>query len=423
MRALRLAGSLPGGQQRGAETALAAAPPPPGPGSPHPRSLARLLLLRLAARLGRVEPARPPAPEDLRVLLLRPDHLGDVLLTSPAVALLEAALPRAHLTYLVGPWSADLARHGPLARCIESLPFPGFTRRRSRNPLAPYLLLWREAARLRAGGYHAAVVFRPDHWWGALLALVAGVPLRLGFDLPETHPLLTHRLPRATDRHAAEQALALARQTVAVLGVAAPTTAPARPLVFSIRAEEDAAAARLLAGHHLGQRPVAALHPSAGVRLKSWPLERWAALANALAAEGFTVLLSGGPGDATLLDRVGESMAAPPAAVVQGQPIGVVAAVFRRCSVVVGPDNGPLHLAAAVGTSTVRLYGPASAALFGPWPPGPTQRALVTGLLPCVPCGDLVQPPCGARHVPPCMLAHSVEDVVSAVHSVSRPPA
>ncbi|MGI9145978.1 MAG: glycosyltransferase family 9 protein, partial [Chloroflexota bacterium] len=72
------------------------------------RADARLGLLRLAGRaLSTPRWARKHVPR--RVLLVRPDHIGDVLLTSPAVALLRVSLPSAHLTYMVGPWSAAVA--------------------------------------------------------------------------------------------------------------------------------------------------------------------------------------------------------------------------------------------------------------------------------------------------------------------------
>ena len=129
------------------------------------------------------------------MLLVRPDHIGDVLLTSPAVALLRESLPGAHLSYLVGPWSAEVARAGPSVDSLRTLAYPAFTRHSSPNVFAPYVLLMREAARLRRERYDLAVVFRPDHWWGALLALVAGIPVRVGGRTPETTPLLTHAYP------------------------------------------------------------------------------------------------------------------------------------------------------------------------------------------------------------------------------------
>ncbi|HEY2593309.1 MAG TPA: glycosyltransferase family 9 protein, partial [Chloroflexota bacterium] len=133
-------------------------------------------------------------------MLLRPDHVGDVLLSAPALALLRASLPNARITYLVGPWSAAAARGGPPIEEVRSLAFPGFTRRSAASLVAPYLLLVRWAAALRRESYDVAVVLRGDHWWGALLALVAGIPIRVGGDTAETRPLLTHTQPLAADQ-------------------------------------------------------------------------------------------------------------------------------------------------------------------------------------------------------------------------------
>src|SRR5215216_3376438 len=128
----------------------------------------RLLGLRAIARvLPSTRSARSTATRP-RLLLIRPDHLGDVLLTSPAIAALRQAVPHSRLTLLVGSGSAEVARRGAAVDEILTCDFPGFTRRSKRHPIDPYLLLLREAGRLR-GWYDLAVVVRPDHGWGALL--------------------------------------------------------------------------------------------------------------------------------------------------------------------------------------------------------------------------------------------------------------
>jgi len=83
----------------------------------------------------------------------------------------------------------------------------------------------------------------------------------------------------------------------------------------------------------------------------------------------------------------------------------------------VSVDSGAGHLAAAVGTPTVRLYGPVPPTAFGPWPPRADQRVLISQTLSCISCGNLESPPCGARALPACMLALSVEDVLNATRA------
>ena len=93
--------------------------------------------------------------------------------------------------------------------------------------------------------------------------------------------------------------------------------------------------------------------------------------------------------------------------------LGQLAALFERCDLVIGGDSGPLHLAAAVGAPTIRLYGPTDIRQFGPWPPGDRHVALAAGLA-CQPCRMLVDPPCGAVETPACLLAIDAARVTAA---------
>jgi ADP-heptose:LPS heptosyltransferase len=350
------------------------------------------------------------------VLLLRPDHIGDVLLTSPAVALLRESLPSAHLTYLVGPWSQEVAGGGPPVDCLRTVGYPGFTRHPNPNVLAPYALLVREAARLRRERYDLAVMFRPDHWWGALLALVAGIPVRVGIDTPETAPLLTHARAATPGEHATPVALALVRLALHTFGVPPAREVNSDPS-FRISDASRMTARDFWARHALvDNRRVVAVAPSAGAALKSWPVERWASLADELIANGAAVLFVGGPDDGPLLAAIQARMARAAAGTACGQSLGISAALFERCALLVGLDGGQAHLAAAVGTRTVRLYGPAPSDVFGPYPPRAAgQQVLVTRELTCVPCGRLEAPPCGATTLPACMLALGVADVLNAI--------
>ena len=348
------------------------------------------------------------------MLLLRPDHIGDVLLGAPAVALLRASLPDAQLTYVVGPWSAEAARHGPPVDAIQGLPFPGFTRQPKAHPLQPYEVLFSEASKLRTERYDLAVVLRADHWWGGLLTLAAGIPLRIGGDTPELQPLLTHSYAAPPEQPAAERSLAIAR--LAVQSVEATPVEVGEVCQFSVGEAARGAASALWQEHHLGDR-VVALHPSAGAPLKSWPISRWAQLADALTAGGVQVVLIGAPDDAALLEAIAAHTHSGRATSLFGQSIEVSAALYERCALVASVDSGAGHLAAAVGTPTVRLYGPAPAGVFGPWPPSTDQHVLATNGLACAPCGHLDAPPCGARATPACMLALGVGEVLNAIEA------
>jgi ADP-heptose:LPS heptosyltransferase len=286
----------------------------------------------------------------------------------------------------------------------------------------PYLLLLAEARRLRREAYDLAIVFRPDHWWGALLVASAGIPLRVGGRTPETTLLLTHSLAELPAQHATQHALDLARLALSAIGSGGPSVASLGPgAPFRIPPEAQTQADHLWRQLKLqpGPRQVVAIQPNAGVPLKSWPHDRWAALVDRLAQRShLAVVLVGAPDDAPDLAEIRARLTDQTTPVLCGQTLAVSAAIYQRCAVLVGPDSGAAHLAAAVGTPTVRLYGPASAARFGPWPPSHDHCVMRADALACVPCGDLIAPPCGAHRLPACMLALGVADVLEHVEAI-----
>jgi lipopolysaccharide heptosyltransferase II len=364
------------------------------------------------------------------VLLIRPDHLGDVLLASPAETILRAAMPDAEIDWLVGPWSAEMVRRGGAAGEVMTLDFPGFTRRPKSSPVEPYAALIREARSLRARGYDAALILRPDHWWGALLAALAGIPRRFGYSVAECTPFLTDTLPQPTG-HAAAANLALARLAAVRLGRAPLPPSGIVPPAFRVTCDERRwVEQRLMAWRPAGRATTSlvVIHAGAGAPLKSWPTERWAAVAQRLRAPtGVDIVLTGGPGERALAEQITARLDPPLPNLAGETTLGQLGALFAAADLVIGGDSGPLHLAAAVGTPTLRLYGPTDVAEFGPWPPGDQHVALAAGLA-CQPCRALVGPPCGAVELPPCLLAIDVESVVNAalgiLHRASaRPPA
>ena len=144
-------------------------------------------------------PGEQPCPRN--ILLIRPDHLGDLLFVTPGLHALRTALPDARLTLLVGPWNLDVVRDNPDVDAILTCPFPGFERRPKADALAPYRLLTETAKQLRGEAFDAALILRFDHWWGAWLAAEAGIPARIGYDVPETRPFLTEPVAYTADRH------------------------------------------------------------------------------------------------------------------------------------------------------------------------------------------------------------------------------
>jgi ADP-heptose:LPS heptosyltransferase len=96
---------------------------------------------------------------------------------------------------MVSPAGAASLENNPHIDRLLRCDFPGMTRQTKSNPLAPYLYALEQSRRLRARGYDAAINFRDDYWWGALLLYLADIPVRVGYRWPESHRFLTHEAP------------------------------------------------------------------------------------------------------------------------------------------------------------------------------------------------------------------------------------
>lgn len=350
----------------------------------------------------RRRPAVPAAPA--AILILKPCCLGDVLLTTPLVAALRTAYPHARLVYAAQPWALPMvatSRHVDATIALPERWTPG--------------ALLAAARHLRRGGFAVAVV--PDRSpLLALLSWLAGIPVRVGLDSAGRGFAYTHRVPIPPGiTHEAELYSRLAE----VFG----TSAPRRLFFFPTPAAQQAAAA-LLARHRQGDGPLIALHPGGGqnpgMRLprKRWLPERWAEVADRLSERhGAQVLLVGGPGDEAAAAAVVAAMRQTPVVLVQRWDWGVLGALIAQCDLFLGHDTGTMHLAMAVGTPTVAVFGPSDPQVYGPygahglalWRPTPESPCFHDGVaLPECPCAQQ------------CMRNVQVDDVVAAAERLLR---
>jgi len=320
------------------------------------------------------------------ILVIRPDHLGDLLFAVPALRRLRAAYPYARITALVGPWGEPVLARTPYVDDILTCPFPGFLRMPKGSFLAPYRTLWYHALALRARRFDLALILRFDHWWGALLAALAGIPWRVGYDVAEVKPSLTSAVPYRPGRHEVIQNLALLSGMVGS-AMDEGITWREEPLEFAL-SDADKAWAR----DYLGQdddKGWIAFHPGAGAAVKRWRAEAWAEVGDALAARfGARIVITGSVGERPLAEEIARRLCVPARIAAGETTLPHLAALLHRCRLVIGPDSGPLHLAVAVGTPTVHLYGPVDAALFGPWG-DPQRHRVVRSAWACVPCNRL----------------------------------
>ncbi len=354
----------------------------------------------------------PQVTKPMRVLFIRPDHIGDMLLATPAIRALKDAQPFAQIHVLAGPWAAPILNSYDEIQQVLTIRFPGFDRNANRKqPFAPYTQLLRVSRQLRAIGYSAAVIMRSDHWWGAMLAHVAGIPEIIGYDLPDVSPFLTRKLPFQTD-HAVRQNLRLVEHWTGK--VADSDVNFDLPLLPS---DEEFVTEWLSSLNITPSQRLLCIHAGAGTWVKQWDASRWAHVADTLHEQhDLQVIFTGSSSERALITQI--TAQAQHTHINEGGvlSLGQLAALYSHSRIVVGCDSGPLHIAAAVKTPTVALFGPANPIEFGQW--GDRQKYLIlSSTIGCRPCrvldwGDDAP----ANH--PCMRDISINDVLAAATRV-----
>jgi len=181
-----------------------------------------------------------------------------------------------------------------------------------------------------------------------------------------------------------------------------------------LTADDEEFAKGYLAGHGVEDSDLLiCIHPGAGAPVKLWRNEAWAQVADTLAKlYRAKVILTGSSEESPLCRAIAEQMTTQPIVAAGETSLGELAAILARCRLVIGVDSGPLHLAVALGTPTVHLFGPVDSRAFGPWG-DPARHIVVTSEMDCIPCNRLDYPP-AELHQHPCVRNITVEQVLEA---------
>jgi lipopolysaccharide heptosyltransferase II len=345
-----------------------------------------------------------------RMLLIRLDLLGDVVLTMPAVRALRQRYPQAHIAMLVLPYTAPLVALLPYVD--EVLAFDINKLRPSGEMLNPihYRELWRLVRKLRRDRYDLCISFYG--FYASLFSFISGARYRLGYS-GESCPFVQNvSLPGGRYRerkHELEYNLTLAEAAGAVRDHG--------PLEFELPQEAMERVGRLLGqeGAATGT-PLIALHPGASNGLaKRWPIQSWAALADRLVSEmGVRVVLTGSGAELSLANEVAGLMAAKPIIAAGQTTVPELVALLARCQAVVCGDSAPLHIAASLGIPSVALHGPTDPVISGPF--GPSSIALRKEG--CPPCYDLSDTAECSKNEATCIQNITVEEVYTALEKV-----
>jgi ADP-heptose:LPS heptosyltransferase len=367
-------------------------------------------------------PRRRAVSPPRRILLLRLERIGDLLMVLDAIAALRTLAPAAEIDLAVGSWNADLAATIPQVDRVLTLDAPWLARQG--EGLHLLALIGKAGTDWAPRHYDLAINFEGDVRSHLLMAR-SRAPVRVGFDMAGGGPLLTHRVRFDPRCHTAENALALVAAAAPLLtGGTAPVEVPRAPSRQALlRLPEDAVErARRTVGS--GRRPGASLiglHAGGGREVKQWPPERFGEAVGRLAADtGAAVMLTGTSAERSLVDRA-RSALPPGVAVIDvaGEtPLVDLAALLAQCTIYVTGDTGPMHLAAAVGTPVVAVFGPSDPQRYAPL----VRRRRVVQIhdsLDCAPCNRIRLPPERCRGiVPDCLSGLGADRVYDAARSL-----
>ncbi|MFB3853309.1 MAG: glycosyltransferase family 9 protein [Vicinamibacterales bacterium] len=354
-------------------------------------------------------------------------------MTRSAIAELRRIVPGAAIDLVVGSWNAGLARLLPGLDRVETLDMSWLARgaarrqngRRAAARLARQVITWRKRR------YDLAINFEPDIRSNFLMAM-SGARRLAGFGTAGGGPLLTDVVPYDRTSHVSTNSIRLVRQA---------TTGCAGAFQKERAASQDNGATgdRLVPPEHARRRaralidaefalariqpaaagPLVGLHAGGARGIKRWPPDRFAAVAARIARVWrATTVLVGDDEDAGINESLRGTLSpgVPVVDLTSKADIVTLAAILERLSLLLAVDSGPMHLADAVGTPLVAVFGPSDPKRWGP--SGPLSRA-VQASLPCSPCNRIRRPPqrCSPG-VPDCMLSIQEATVYEAAASL-----
>ncbi len=289
---------------------------------------------------------------DPRFLVVRLGSLGDIVHTFPAVAGLRNSFPRAEIIWLTHPRWVNLVASSGLASEIWPV---------DSRDLAS---VRQTIAKIRAQNWNASIDYQ-GLWKSALLPFLAGVPKRVGFSSASIRefgvPILYTDRVHPHSAHIADQNGELSLQVGAQNAVG----------LVEMRVDESDRLRVKSVLHAAGIDRYVVLSPGGGWRSKCWPAQRFGELCQKIRKElNVPCVINYGPGEESLAAAVKSSSGNSDPFLYDGE-LGPLMALLQGAQCIVGGDTGPLHLAIALGTKAVAIFGPTNPARNGPYPPQP----------------------------------------------------
>jgi ADP-heptose:LPS heptosyltransferase len=354
-----------------------------------------------------------------RILAIRLDHLGDLLLTFPAISRLQELFPQAEITLLVGSWARALAESHPCVKQVLTYDYFNASSAQPPNTLPP---LEHERIRDWLGRYRfdLAIDFRRENETSEFLRW-SGAPLTAGFANAADCPWLSVSMPYEPNAPRERPRLHISQEHVQLVDrLRTVSQVGVWPEVRLTSEERMAAEEALDASIPLQSFPLVAIHPGSGRSIKCWPVEHFSRLADRCCERlGAFVVLLGAPSESALVQDVLQRMCCSgDAASLVGQlSVRQLLAVLPRFDLFVGNDSGPTHLAAAQGGPTLCIGSGTNDPLQ--WAPLGPSALTIHRRMACSPCHLRERDECPFDVA--CLRDLSVEEVWEALLRVLLP--
>lgn len=304
-----------------------------------------------------------------RILLIRLRRIGDVVMTTPAITALKKSLPHASLTYIVEEPYRRLVEGNPRLDRVISLP-----------PDQAFIDFLRFIRRLRREKYDALIDFHGGPR-ASRIAFLARARVKVGYKLKYKNFIYDIRLPRSRKDgyfHSVENHLNL----VKALGIAVSEPPPLE--LPPARPEEKERIDAYWVENDLEGKKTVVLHIGAGNAFRDWGADNLAALSDLLTGRSeVRVILVGSAGDKAREKEILGTIRRPVLLLVADLNLIELRELLGRAALFVGPDSGPMHIAATTRIPIVAMFGPTVPANFAPWG---AKSTLIEKDLDCRPC-------------------------------------
>jgi heptosyltransferase-3 len=354
-----------------------------------------------------------PLGEVRRALVVKLRHHGDVLLSSPVFSVLHAHAPHIEIDALVYADTAEMLMQHPAIAQLHTID----RRWKKQGPVAHAVAEWRLLQTLRARRYDL-IVHLTEHPRVAWLARLCGASWAVAPEMKQRGAFWKNSFSHFYGKPANALRHTVERNLDALRRIGLYPAADERALTLVPGRQAEARVALLLREQGIEASEAGRfihVHPASRWHFKCWPVDKMAALIDRLHDEGRRVVLTAAPDPAeiAMIENI-QRLLRQPAITLAGQlSLRELAALTAQARLFIGVDSAPMHIAAAVATPAVALFGPSGDREWGPW--GVGHRVVTSDAHPCRPCGI---DGCGGSKVSDCLTTLSVDRVHAAVQEL-----